>query len=171
MQKKVVITAVVVVVAGVIIWQIVTAAGDEAPIRVRNGSMTIDTEDGTWQDEGGAWSNETVKKEHKGDFWVRVTLTDGTDACEGQGHPVHVEYSAGGFKAIFTVAGNPARTKVSPRGQLTKETDQRLSHGASGGYITGVRINGSLLSCNITATNLDAVRICSSPEAKDCKDP
>ena len=168
MQKKVVITAVVVVVAGLIIWQIVTSSGDEAPIRVRNGSMTIDTEDATWQDEGGAWSNETGKKEHKGDFWVRVDLTDG-NSCKGTGRPVQIEYSAGGFKALFNVVGNPPRTKVSPKGQLTKESDTRLSHGATGEYITGVRINGNTLTCDITQNNLKVINICSSADLKDCQ--
>lgn len=164
MRKILIATGVVV--AAVVIWAIVTSSEDEAPIRVRNGSMTIET-DGEWKDEGGAWSNETGK-EHKGDLWVRVNLTDGT-SCKGTGRPVHIEYSAGGFNAIFNVAGNPARTKVSPKGQLTRETDKRLSHGSSGEFITGVRINGNTLTCNITQNNLDVIKICSSPDTADCQ--
>jgi len=165
-MRKIVITTVVVVVAGVIIWQIVTASGDEAPIRVRNGSMTIDT-DGEWKEDGGAWSNETGK-EHKGDFWVRVDLTDG-NTCKGTGRPVQIEYSAGGFKAMFNVVGNPPRTKVSPKGQLNKESNKRLSHGASGEYITGVRIKGDTLTCDIRQNNLKVINICSSADAADCQ--
>jgi hypothetical protein len=158
----------VVAVAVVVVVLIVTSSDDEAPIRVRNGSMTIDT-DGTWQADGGAWSNETGK-DHHNDLWVRVNLTNGT-TCKGSGHPVHIEYSVNGFNAIFNVVGNPARTKVAPRNGLVFETNHRLRHGtqADGGYITGVRINGSLLTCDITQNNLDVINICSSASSADCQ--
>jgi len=168
MRKKIVVGAAVVaiVVAGVIIWKIIKGSEDEGPIIVKNGSMTIDT-DGVWQDDGGAWSNETGK-EHRNELWVRVNLTNGT-TCPGSGHPVHVEYSEGGFKAIFNMAGNPVRTKVSPKGQLSLDGAQRLRHGASGGYITAVRINGTELTCGITQTNLDSINICSSENDPRCR--
>ena len=164
MRKILIATGVVVAV--IVVWWVVTGSEDEAPIRVRNGSMTIDT-DGEWKDDGGAWSNETGG-EHKGDLWVRVNLTDGT-TCKGNGRPVQIEYSAGGFNAMFNVVGNPPRTKVSPKGQLTKVTDKRLSHGSSGEYITGVKINGNTLTCNITQNNLDVINICSSADVTDCQ--
>ena len=168
MDKKKVIAAAVVVVAVAIVIFIVTSSDDEAPIRVKNGSMTIDT-DGTWQEEGGGWSNETGK-DHHNELWVRVDLTDG-NTCKGNGHPVHIEYSVAGFKAILNPAGNPVRTKVAPRAGLDLETNQRLRHGNSGdgGYITGVRINGTLLSCNITQNNLRVINICSSGSVADCQ--
>ena len=168
MDKKKVIAAAVVVVAVAVVIFIVTSSDDEAPIRVKNGSMTIET-DGTWQEEAGNWSNET-DKDHHNELWVRVDLTDGTK-CKGNGHPVQVEYSAAGFKAIFNPAGNPARTKVAPKAGLDRETNQRLRHGSSGdgGYITGVRINGTLLSCNITQNNLSVINICSSGSVADCQ--
>lgn len=165
MRKILIATGVVVAV--VVVWWVVTGSEDEAPIRVRNGSMTIETS-GEWKDDGGAWSNETGKKGHKGDLWVRVDRAN-APSCMGTGRPVHIEYSAGGFQAIFNVAGNPARTKVSPKGQLTKETNQLLRHGSSGGYITGVRINGTALTCDITQTNLKVINICSSADVADCQ--
>ena len=170
MTKKtaIITTAVVVVAAAVIIWIVTSASEDEAPIIVKNGSMTIDT-DGTWQADGGVWSNETGKH-NDNDLWVRVNLTNKT-TCKGSGHPVHIEYSVNGFNAIFNVAGNPARTKVAPRNGLVLETNHRLRHGtqADGGYITGVRINGSLLTCDITQNNLDVINICSSAKTADCQ--
>ena len=167
MQKKAVYAAVgvAIVVVAIVIW-ITTVSEDEGPIIVKNGSMVIDT-DGAWQEDGGAWSNETGK-DHKGDLWVRVNLQGGTK-CAGSGRPVHVEYSVGGFNAIFNVAGNPARTKVSPKGQLVADGAQRLRHGAAGGYITGVRIGGTALSCGITQNNLEAINICSSRDVTDCQ--
>lgn len=141
---------------------------DEGPIIVGNGSMTIDT-DGQWEDDGGAWKNVTGK-DNKNELWVRVDLTDGT-TCKGSGHPVHVEYSAGGFKATFNVAGNPPQTNVAPKGQLNRLTNQRLQHGSSGdgGYINLVRVNNTALNCSITQNNLKSVNICSSPDVSECK--
>lgn len=164
---KKIAAAVIVVVGVVIVWIVVTSSEDEAPIIVKNGSMTIEIEDGAWQEDGGAWSYESGK-DHKGDLWVRVDLTSG-DPCKGTGHPVRVDYSEQSFQAIFNVVGNPARTKVSPRGQLTAESTQRLRHGASGGFITGVRIGNSQLTCNITQTNLSAINICSSADVEKCQ--
>ena len=168
MRTKVAVAVAVTVVVVGLVWWLTQSADEEAPIRVKNGSMTIDTEDGTWQADGGTWSNETVKKDNKGELWVRVNLTNGT-TCKGSGHPVHVEYSAGGFKAMFNVVGNPARTKVGPKNQLDPDGDKRLKHGLSGEYITGVKINGSTLNCDITPSNLDVINICSSPDRKDCQ--
>jgi hypothetical protein len=168
MRTKVAVAATVVLVVVAIVWWRTQSADEEAPIRVKNGSMTIDTEDGTWQADGGAWSNETVKKEHKGELWVRVNLTSGT-TCKGSGHPVQIEYSDVGFKAMFNVVGNPPRTKVGPKGQLDRDGDKRLKHGASGEYITGVKINGSALNCDITQNNLDVINICSSAANKECQ--
>jgi hypothetical protein len=164
---KRVAAAVIVVAGAVIIFLLVTASEDEAPIIVKNGSMTIEIEDGAWQEDGGAWSYESGK-DHKGELWVRVDLTSG-GPCKGTGHPVRVDYSEQGFQAIFNVVGNPARTKVSPKGQLTADGTQRLRHGASGGYITGVHIGGSQLTCDITQTNLSAISICSSADVEKCQ--
>jgi len=146
---------------------------DEGPIIVQNGSMTIDTRDGEWQAAGGGWKNVTGKDfENKKELWVRVDLKDGT--CKGSGHPVQVEYSVGGFKAIFSIAGGKKpQTIASPRGRgkLERETGQRLRHGKSGdgGYIERVKISGTTFSCNITEDNLKAVNICSSPDVSECK--
>jgi hypothetical protein len=135
---------------------------DEGPIIVQNGSMTIDTvTDAEWKEDGGNWSNETGK-DHQGDLWVRVEFTDGT-ICSNHGWPLQIDYSAGGFGATFTVGGNPKRTKVGPKGQLNNDTKQRLSHGSSGEYINGVKINGQTLPCTITQNNLKSIMVCSSP--------
>jgi hypothetical protein len=141
---------------------------DEGPIIVQNGSMTIDTKGGEWQKTTGAWKNVTGK-DNKGELWVRVDLTGGT--CKGSGHPVQVEYSVNGFKAIFDIAGNPPHTTAAPRGRrkLERVTKERLTHGSSGGFINGVKIPGSTFNCTITKENLKAVNICSSPDVPECK--
>jgi hypothetical protein len=143
---------------------------DEAPIIVKNGSMTVDTVDGRWEEDGGSWRNETGKQ-HGNELWVKVVLTNST-TCRGSGHPVVIDYSAAGFQAIFNVTGGKTpRTIVAPRAQLNLETSQRLRHGAAGdgGYITGVRIGGNPLQCGITQSNLDAIHICSASGVSDCQ--
>ncbi len=172
MQKNVkyAVAAVTLIVVAVVIWKIVKGSEDEGPIIVKNGSITIET-DGEWREDGGSWSNEPGKgKGHRGDLWVRVNLTN-DNPCRGSGRPVHIEYSAGGFQANFNVVGNPPRTKVSPKGQLNRESNQLLRHGSQndGGYITGVKINGTTLTCPITQTNLEAIYICSSADASACQ--
>jgi len=146
---------------------------DEGPIIVQNGSMNIDTaNDAEWTGENGQWSNETGK-DHGGDLWVWVYLKGSTDpACSGQGTPVEIDYSEGGFKAKFDVVGNnPPRTKASPKGQLDMKSKQRLVHGeGDNGYITGVEIhNQPLMNCTITSTNLTSIHICSTGDQQKCK--
>jgi hypothetical protein len=60
---------------------------------------------------------------------------------------------------------------VSPRGQIDLESKQLLRHGThgDGGYVTGVKIQGTDLACNITKETLVAVNICSSPDDSYCK--
>jgi hypothetical protein len=155
-------------------------SSDEGPIIVGNGSMTIDTaNDAKWggDKEDSAhdqWSNETGKN-HGGDLWVYVYFkgTPPTLACSGQGTPVEIYYTPGSFKAKFDVVGNGSstRTKVSPKGQIDKRSEQRLEYGAHGvGYIDHVEIhNQRLPNCDITITNLDSIHICSTGDVKKCK--
>lgn len=142
---------------------------DEGPIIVGNGSMTIDTaNDAKWGGDNAhdQWSNETGKH-HGGDLWVWVYFKgDKAPACSGQGTPVEIYYTPGSFKAKFDVVGNGSstRTKVSPKGQIDKISEQRLEYGAHGvGYIDHVEIhNQRLPNCDITITNLDSIHICST---------
>lgn len=166
---KRVAAAVIVVVGAVIVWLVVTGSEDEAPIIVKNGSMTIET-GGEWQEDGGTWSHESGKG-HQNNLWVRVDLTNGA-TCKGTGHPVRVDYSIQGFQAIFTVAGGSTpKTKVAPRAGLNRETPKRLRHGSQGdgGHITAVRIGANQLSCDITQNTLSAINICSSANVPACQ--
>ena len=145
-------------------------AEDEGPIIVKNGSMTIDTAmDARWDNDNNQWSNETGKT-HRGELYVRVDLTNG-EKCTGSGNPVHIETNEPSFTAKFNIVGSPARTKVTPKNDFTRQSDQRLRHDDTGTatYITKVKINGSDLACNITKDNLTAVSICSSPDVAACK--
>ena len=142
-------------------------AEDEGPIIVRNGSLTVDTSDTSakWTDDGD-WSHETTDKMHHGDLWVLVLLKDGSKCPASgqpeQGSPVQIDYSEAGFKAMFKVVGNnPPRTKVSPKNDFRKASDQQIVHDGTG-HVTGIKINGHDLSCAGIDTQLDQIKICSS---------
>lgn len=146
---------------------------DEAPIIVRNGSMHIETTDGNWTQEGSDWSNETpAGKVHDNDLWVAVVSTTGSKCtAPAPGHPVIIRYSAPGVQAHFNPGGNPIRTKVKLTGQWNRDDDHRLSHGSAGdgGHISEVRVGGTLLACDLTASNLRAINICSSADVTACR--
>ena len=174
-NQKVLIGAGIVVVAPSAVaafWLL--GADEEAPIIVKNGSMTVETASpAEWADSGGQWTHDS-KKTHGGELWVKILVTNGPP-CTGSGHPVHVDFSQAGFQANFNVAGNgsstaPYRTVVTPRGQLDKESPIRLRHGTAGtGYITGVKIGSNDLNCGITQANLNYIAICSSPNVDECQ--
>lgn len=146
---------------------------DEAPIIVRNGSMHIETTDGTWTAEGSDWSNGTPSnKVHRNDLWVAVVSTTGAKCiAPAPGHPVIIRYSDPAVQAHFNPGGNPVRTKVKLTGQWNRDDDHRLSHGTAGdgGHITEVRIGGTLLACDLTASSLSAINICSASTRAECK--
>jgi hypothetical protein len=169
----VIITLVLIAAAGCRYFKI--KVEDEGPIIVKNGSMTVDTDDpkAKWTEENGQdqWSNETGK-EHHNDLWVLVVLNDNTKCGPLQGKPVQIDYSDASFNPQFKVVGNPPRTKVTPSSKFILETDQRLRHRKAnddndGEYITGVKVQGQTLQCDYT--KLKAIYICSSGDVADCK--
>jgi hypothetical protein len=145
-----------------------TRSSDEDSIRVKNGSMHIETTDGLWTPEGNDFSNETKGKVHQNNLWVVVTYNNGDPACKaGPAHPVIIRYSDPGVQAHFNPGGNPARTKVKLTGQWTHD-DHHLNYGTAGrGSIAEVQLPGSQFQCDITASKLKEILICSHSNA--CK--
>lgn len=143
-------------------------SSDEDSIRVKNGSMHIETTDGLWTPEGNDFSNETKGKVHQNDLWVVVTYNNGDPACKaGPAHPVIIRYSDPGVQAHFNPGGNPARTKVKLTGQWTHD-DHHLNYGTAGqGSIAEVQLPGTQFPCDITAGKLKEILICSHSNA--CK--
>lgn len=161
--------AVIVIVAVIFIWQRVKAADDEAPIRVRGGSIEIETVDGQWEDGNDAWINQTGRA--GGDeLWVKVTSSTGT--CRADGKPIQVQYSRPNVQVIFTRRGPfwSKRTAVSPKSGITRVDRQHLRAGTSGdgGRITEVRAQN--LTCTIAegSANLE-INICSSRKTAACQ--
>jgi hypothetical protein len=171
MRTRIAVAATVVIVAVVaLVWQRIRSSDDEAPIRVKNGSIEIQTIDGEWKDGNSEWINQTSGVVNSNDLWVKVTSSTGT--CRASGKPVHILYSQPNVHVIFTTSGFwwTAKTRVSPKADIALVDSKHLRAGTAGdgGHITEVRTN--TLTCNLSpdSQNVD-ITICSSSKVKDCQ--
>lgn len=171
MRKMLYVVAAVITVALVaIVWQRIRSSEDEAPIRVRGGSIEIETQDGEWKDGNDAWVNQTTGKINGGELWVKVTSSTAT--CKAVGKPVHVVYSIPNVRVTFTTSGPFIwqKTRVSPKGGIALVDNKHLRAGTAGdgGHITEVRTQN--LTCSIAAesTNVE-IAICSSKNDTACQ--
>ena len=168
MRKILIATGVVVAV--VVVWWVVTGSEDEAPIRVRGGSIEVETQDGEWKDGNDAWVNQTSGKINGGELWVKVTSSTAT--CKATGKPVHVVYSIPNVRLTFTTSGAFIwqKTRVSPKGGIALVDNKHLRAGTAGdgGRITEVRAQN--LTCTIApdSANLE-ISICSSRKDPACQ--
>jgi hypothetical protein len=170
MRKKLFITGAVLAVLLVgIAWQRIRSSGDEAPIRVRGGSIDIETLDGEWKDGSDAWVNQTSGI-NGGELWVKVTSSTAT--CKAVGEPVHVVYSIPNVRVTFTTSGPFIwkKTRVSPKGGIALVDNKHLRAGTAGdgGHITEVRTQN--LTCSLAAGSENVeINICSSMKDPACQ--
>jgi hypothetical protein len=164
-STKVALAVTAVIVVAVVVYQVVKT-DEEPPIIVKNGSMIVDGE--AWSDETAHWRHASGGSQNDNELWVLIRLKNGTTCGPAQGRPVHVEYhepNGSTFIATINLAGSDPRMIVAPKGGFEKDsTNARLLRHATdkdGGYITGVRVNKTAVSCDITQDNLDYIRICS----------
>lgn len=192
MNKRVAAALLTVGAVGAAVGLIIVLSDDEAPIRVRNGSMEIQA--GQDPDNEFAWELEpngdnvdpTPSYSHEPrdhyidlskDLWVRVVRRTGTCASgdKATGRNVRIEFSENNFAATFKRGKSGTvnyRTKARPSGDLTPDTTQRppvLRYGTTGsGFITSVRVNN--WSCTFENANvLDVIYICSSENSQECQ--
>jgi hypothetical protein len=171
MRKKLYVTAAAITVVVVAIaWLRIRSSEDEAPIRVRGGSIEIETVDGEWKDGNDAWINQTSGKINSGELWVKVTSSTAT--CKAMGKPVQVVYSNRGVRVMFTTSGTFVwnKTRVSPKGGVAFVDNKHLRAGAAGdgGHITEVRAQN--LTCSIAAGSENVeINICSSKKDTACQ--
>ena len=171
MRKKLFITgAVLAVVVVGLAWLKIRGSEDEAPIRVRGGSIDIETQDGEWKDGNDAWINETSGKLHGGELWLKVTSSTAT--CKAQGKPVHVVYSIPNVRVTFTTSGAFIwhKTRVSPKGGIALIDSKHLKAGTAGdgGHITEVRAQN--LTCSIAPESANVeINVCSSINDPACQ--
>lgn len=162
-----VVLAVLVALAGLGVAVTARQGGTEPPIRVKNGSMDVTLDSGTWVENGDAWSPSTGT--NAGTYFVKVVegtgFTCDANRTVGSGNVVSITYSDG-----VTIRFTPAsgRTGVRPKADLTRATPALLKHGAAGtGHISEVRVNGPAgVTCSFpTTAALSEIRICSAPIA------
>jgi hypothetical protein len=146
---------------------------DEAPIRVRNGSIDLFLESGTerWEPVGGSdnWKSTGTGKLPDDKFYALITIKSGGSCTNGNKHSsqtVVVTYDNG---ATITIQANSQRTLVRPKdATLTVHPDdeQRLMY-AQSGFIKTVTIgptNNPVTTCTFAdAGQLDNVRLRAKP--------
>ena len=182
--------AVLVVVAAVVVIDRFFGSSDEDSIRVRNGSMEIETVDGLWNSDGSdEYTNENPGKKPRDQQGVMVHFKTSNAICSGVGRSVVVTFideANGSFEAdaSFTVkgngsTGNPFRTKVKVKNK-TKTwhlvSSSRLLYDFEGGNVSDVTLDGSHLKidgtqtdCTLTKSNLDFIAICARAACKPPK--
>jgi hypothetical protein len=170
-------------------------ADDEAPIRVRNGSLLLvpgssDTNTWRWKEKSGddretapSYSHELddSKRDEDLNLWVLVVPKDGiapdcgANGVRFDGEIVRVKYRSGNIVSVAKIRrGNRHalehryRTRVRPRGDFEVDRNGALVHKTAGaGSISEVRSDNG--SCSFSsATDLEEIRICSSANAQAC---
>jgi hypothetical protein len=152
-----------------------TRSGDEDSIRVKGGSIDVDTVAGIWtQDTGDEFTHNAPPKPPRERLWVMVHLIKRA-TCTGSGDTVVITHSDGA-DASFKQKGNgtpqnPYRTKVKLKNRTAAwrlATSAKLLY-QTPGYIADVTVDGHRLKkdstsedCQLTETNLDYVAICSA---------
>lgn len=124
-----------------------SAAGDEPPIRVRNGSLELrlDVRE-KWKTSGTNWKI-TGAKRNNDEYLVFVTFNSGTP-CTGNGSAtgssIEITYfvAAGNTKSVkLTVDGK--HTLVDSDAPLQISTDKKvLSYSPGTGYIQSISVGG-----------------------------
>lgn len=114
---------------------------DEAPIRVRNGSVEIETlRETEWAAEGGLWSQNQASAPSGGTLLVEVRYMGG-GTCKLQGTTVRIVY---GDNRVLTITRSNKRIKVSPKARLDQDTTQRaLLRANNDGDVTKVTASGT----------------------------
>jgi hypothetical protein len=151
--------------AGIVIGGILTgfvAAGDEAPIRVRNGSIDLELYGGKkWNEDGDKkhWKLKTGTR-HSNNYGVYIAPSDANNCPGGlnvTGQNVRFGYSDGTFIDLKS-QGN--KTKVNSTADLEVSSDQGTISYKGNGYISLVRVDSTDV-CRFTANDpkLSAVLI------------
>ena len=168
--RFIVAVALIVVLAG--IGGVLSAQrADEPTIRVRNGSMDVTLEGGTWVDNGGdGWSPSTGVS--AGTFFVKV-VPGANKTCESpgttaDGKAITISYSDKTDVTIQLVGPPTAlRTKVRPKDKLVANGARlRYSQAGDAGFISRIQVRGQgpQWSCSFgSRAELSEIRICSAP--------
>jgi len=138
-----------------------SGAGDEPPIRVKNGSLDLDLPkgSGTWEKDSDAkhWKIAGNKTKKSADFTVALFPAPGKScpATTATASSVVITYSDG---TTVTLDIKNKGTKVTATGDLsTSQNDELLSYTASG-FIKDITVGSSMCSFN-SSTELSVALI------------
>ena len=135
---------------------------DEAPIRVRNGSVTVDTlEETKWVAEGTSRWSQDRKSPGAGSPIAEVHYAGG-GTCRLQGTTIMIKYKTGSSTKTFRVLRAAGTLKVSPKPDfdLVASSNDVTIQSKTGDFVTEVTSSGSgSASCHL-ARKEDLRHIC-----------
>lgn len=136
-----------------------TRAGDEPPIRVRNGTIELHLLHGTLsfkEDHGSTdkkkWRIDT-DPERSGPAYLVVVVPSNPADCKGYvtaGNRVEFEFSEGGQNIALQATGKNTKI-ISQPNALNNPSDRLLNYGTTDGYITKIHVTGNRDFCTFTA--------------------
>jgi hypothetical protein len=132
----------------------ILTSGDEAPIRVRNGSIDLELYQGKkWTDDGDKkhWKPKTGTR-HSNSYEILIAPSNAANCPGGltvAGQTVHFGYSDG-TTIDLTPQGN--KTKVTSSADLEKSSDEGTISYKGNGYISLVRVDSTNV-CTFSAND------------------
>jgi hypothetical protein len=141
------------------------AAGDEPPIRVKNGSLDLDLPKGSgaWEKDPDAkhWKIAGNKEKKSTDFTVALFPDPGKTNCTfttATGSSVVITYSD---STTVTLEIKNKKTKVTATGDLsTSQNDELLRYpGPANGYIKDITVGSSSMCTFSSASELSVALI------------
>jgi hypothetical protein len=139
-----VVVGITVVVVG--IWAGFVAAGDEAPIRVRNGSIEMELlyAGKQWKEDGDKKHWKMTGSRNSDDYELFIAPTNTADCSGGlnpKGKTIRFEYSD---TTYVELKAQNKKTKVTSNKDLTKSADgATLSYPAADGHISLIRVDAT----------------------------
>ena len=145
------------IIVGAAIGAVLFGAGDEPPIWVKNGSISIELLHNSkeWREDGSKANWKISDGTRANDAYQVVISPSDPSNCTGDLKPttgtITFEYSDSAKTQIeFKAAGKHTRIKVQPAQDLTRSTDKRtLSLDSADGYIA--KIQAGQTSCTFSA--------------------
>ena len=132
-----------ILIGGAVVFLLRTLAdtGDEAPIRVKSGSMYFDiisSRPGKWQQDNNEWKIDTGTRGNDDLHFIIDTTVSDTCVPDASAFPTNklfVEYDDG-FTVQISSTGKHLRVKPDDMTKLTSDGNRRLTFGTSGtGFI------------------------------------
>jgi hypothetical protein len=131
-----------------------TASGDEAPIRVKNGSIELHllSASAGWDEDGDRknWKVKGDPERNGNDYEVIAAPTNSASCTNGlsaTGNPVAFTDNDG---ATIEIRSTGRKTKVKSRDELTRPTDQMIAQANAARFIREIKVGNTVL-CTFSA--------------------